>query len=245
VWALFLEAKWQGYETDHPPPYSCEAKNKGTRRPLPHTSLQHIIFKTWQFLMFIQIIILWTYLMEMYPICDGRESFIHCLCIVSRLTEKLYDFYCKVDEGNGQIYSWYFPRDSCVVIVRLCTVFRVQADWMCRELLRMSYQQTVWDSPWQTEGHSFCNHLIQWVSQCYAIEFYRSVILLCSVLFCDSMARVRYNLELRDFFYSCYMEKKNSYKSCRWKFFLKFPNTTCPSGDTVSKLVKKVWTNDI
>jgi hypothetical protein len=54
------------------------------------------------------------------------------------------------------------------------------------------------------------------------------------------MAHVRYNLELRVFIYDCYMEK-NSYKSCRRKF----PDTTCPSGDSVSKLVTKVRTHGI
>jgi hypothetical protein len=34
--------------------------------------------------------------------------------------------------------------------------------------------------------------------------------------------------------------KTNSYKSCRRKFHRKFPETTCPSGDIISKLAKKV-----
>jgi hypothetical protein len=34
--------------------------------------------------------------------------------------------------------------------------------------------------------------------------------------------------------------KKKSYKSCRRIFCLKFPDTTFPSRDTISKLVKKV-----
>jgi hypothetical protein len=53
------------------------------------------------------------------------------------------------------------------------------------------------------------------------------------------MGRVRYNLEQRVFIYDFYV-KTNSYKSCRRKFHRKFPETTCLSGDTVSKLVKKV-----
>jgi hypothetical protein len=39
------------------------------------------------------------------------------------------------------------------------------------------------------------------------------------------MARVRYNLEQRVFIYDCYV-KSNSYKSCRRKFRLEFPDTT-------------------
>jgi hypothetical protein len=38
---------------------------------------------------------------------------------------------------------------------------------------------------------------------------------------------------------------KEKLKSRRWKFRLKFPDTTCPSGDTISKLVKKVWIRSI
>jgi hypothetical protein len=40
-------------------------------------------------------------------------------------------------------------------------------------------------------------------------------------------------------------EKRNSYKASRRKFNLKFVNTTCPSGDTISKVVKKVRTHGI
>jgi hypothetical protein len=39
--------------------------------------------------------------------------------------------------------------------------------------------------------------------------------------------------------------EKNSYKSCRRKFLLTFPDITCPSGDIISKLVKKVRTHGI
>jgi hypothetical protein len=52
-------------------------------------------------------------------------------------------------------------------------------------------------------------------------------------------AHVRYNLEQRVFIYDCYVREKNLYKSCRRKFRLKFPDTTCPA-DTISKLVNKV-----
>jgi hypothetical protein len=55
------------------------------------------------------------------------------------------------------------------------------------------------------------------------------------------MAHVRYTLEQRVFIYDCYV-KTNSYKSCRRKFNHKFPDATCPSGDILSKLVKKVQT---
>jgi hypothetical protein len=58
------------------------------------------------------------------------------------------------------------------------------------------------------------------------------------------MARVRYNLEQRVFIYDCYV-KTNSYISCRRKFRRKFPETTCPSGDTISKLGKTFRTHDI
>jgi hypothetical protein len=58
------------------------------------------------------------------------------------------------------------------------------------------------------------------------------------------MSHLRYNSEQRVFIYDCYV-KINSYKSCRRKFRFKFPHTTCPSGDTISKLVKKVRTHGI
>jgi hypothetical protein len=41
------------------------------------------------------------------------------------------------------------------------------------------------------------------------------------------------------------VELRNSYKSWRRKFQLKFPDTTCRFADTVSKLVKKVRTHSI
>jgi hypothetical protein len=63
-------------------------------------------------------------------------------------------------------------------------------------------------------------------------------------LFCVFMAHVRYNLEQRVFIYDCYV-KKDSYKSCWRKFHCKFPDPTCPSGDKISKLVKKVLTHGI
>jgi hypothetical protein len=39
--------------------------------------------------------------------------------------------------------------------------------------------------------------------------------------------------------------KTNPYKSCRSKFRRKYPDATCPSGDTISKLVKKVRTHGV
>jgi hypothetical protein len=54
---------------------------------------------------------------------------------------------------------------------------------------------------------------------------------------------VRYNLEQRVFIYDCYV-KTNSDKSCKRKFRRKFPET-CPPGDIISKLVKKVQTHGI
>jgi hypothetical protein len=61
----------------------------------------------------------------------------------------------------------------------------------------------------------------------------------CYALFCVFMAHVRYNLEQRVFIYDCYVGK-NSYKSCKTKLCLKFPDTTCLSGDKISYLEKKV-----
>jgi hypothetical protein len=58
------------------------------------------------------------------------------------------------------------------------------------------------------------------------------------------MARARYKLEQRVFIYD-YVKKKKSYKSCRRKFRRKFTDITCPSGDIISKLVKKVRTHGI
>jgi hypothetical protein len=58
------------------------------------------------------------------------------------------------------------------------------------------------------------------------------------------MAHVRYNLEQTIFIY-VYSVKTNSYKICRRKFRRKFPDTTCPAGDTISKLLKKVRTHGI
>jgi hypothetical protein len=49
------------------------------------------------------------------------------------------------------------------------------------------------------------------------------------------MARVRYNLKQRVFIYYCYV-KNNSHNSRRKKF--RRTDTTCPPGDTISKLMK-------
>jgi hypothetical protein len=59
------------------------------------------------------------------------------------------------------------------------------------------------------------------------------------------MVRVRYNLEQRFFYLRLLCGKRNSNKSCRRKFRSIFSDTTCPSGDTISKLGKKVRTNSI
>jgi hypothetical protein len=58
------------------------------------------------------------------------------------------------------------------------------------------------------------------------------------------MARVRYNLEQRVFIYDCYVEIKTHTNHGGENFTLNFL-TTCLSGDTISKLVKKVRTNII
>jgi hypothetical protein len=52
------------------------------------------------------------------------------------------------------------------------------------------------------------------------------------------MTRLRHNLEQRVSIYDSYV-KTDSYKSCRRKFCHKMSDITCPSGDTISKLVKK------
>jgi hypothetical protein len=63
---------------------------------------------------------------------------------------------------------------------------------------------------------------------------------LYSFLFCAFMACVLYSLQQRVFIYDCYV-KEISYKSNRRNF----PESTRPSGDTFSKLVKKVKENGI
>jgi hypothetical protein len=95
-------------------------------------------------------------------------------------------------------------------------------------------------NPWQTECQSFSDHL----DQCSLAPPSVTEASLCCALFSVFMAYVRYNLEQRVFIYDCYVTT-NLYKSCRRKFCHKFPYTTCPSGDTISKLVKKVQTYGI
>jgi hypothetical protein len=95
--------------------------------------------------------------------------------------------------------------------------------------------------PWQTEGRSFGDHLISESVSVMPLSIIEASF--CCALFYVFMARVRCNLEQRVFIYDCYV-KRDSYKSCRRKFHCKFPDT-CPSGDTISKLVKKVWTSGI
>jgi hypothetical protein len=74
------------------------------------------------------------------------------------------------------------------------------------------------------------------VSQCYAIDCYRSVILLCSVLCHFGLCEIQFR---KKSFHLPLLYEKTSYKSCRRKFCLKFPYTTCPSGETLSKLSKE------
>jgi hypothetical protein len=84
-------------------------------------------------------------------------------------------------------------------------------------------------SPRQSEGHSVLRHKV--------LQKLPATVL----FFCVFMARVRYNLVQRVFMYDCYV-KTNSCKSCKRKFRSKFPDT-CPSRETISKLVKKVRTH--
>jgi hypothetical protein len=113
----------------------------------------------------------------------------------------------------------------------------LQACRMSGELLRISYRETVWQSP--ANWRSF----IQWsLDQC-SLALVTKASCPCA-LFCVFMARVRYNLEQGVFICDCYV-KTNSYKSCRRKFCHKFLDTTCPSGDTICKLVKKIRTHGV
>jgi hypothetical protein len=126
-----------------------------------------------------------------------------------------------------------------LILSRLYRVFILQGYQMSGELLRMSCRQTQWDPP------ANCRPFIrwsrdQWVSQCCSSNVTEASSY-CA-LFCVFMA-VRCNSEQRVFIYDFYV-KKNSYKSWRRKFRRKVPDS-CPSGDTISKLVKKVWTNGI
>jgi hypothetical protein len=94
--------------------------------------------------------------------------------------------------------------------------------------------------PGKTGGHSFGNHPILWMSQCYDINCYRSVILLWSVLCLYGSCDVQFRTKSLHLLLLC---GKSSHKSCGRKFRL--PETTCRSGDTISKLVKKVRTHSI
>lgn len=84
----------------------------------------------------------------------------------------------------------------------------MQADWMYRELLRASYQRTLWD-------------LMTSVS----------IILLCSVLCLNGSCKVQFTA--RSFrVYDCYVEKRT-----RTKHAFNF-DEACPSGHTLPTLVK-------
>jgi hypothetical protein len=87
--------------------------------------------------------------------------------------------------------------------------------------------------PRQTEGHAFSDRLIQRVCVTPSSVTETSF---CCALFCVPMARVRHNLEQRVFIHDCYAKKK---------LIQIMQDTTCPSGDTISKLVSKVRTHGI
>jgi hypothetical protein len=76
-------------------------------------------------------------------------------------------------------------------------------------------------NPWQTEGHSFGSHPIQWVSQCYTVDCYRSVILLCSVL---CLWLVWDTFKNKGFSFMIVMSKKDSYNRAGENFALNFPS---------------------
>jgi hypothetical protein len=106
------------------------------------------------------------------------------------------------------------------------------------ELLRICCRETVWQSP--ANWRSF----VRWsLDQCSLAPPSVTEASCCCAVFCVFMARVRSNLEQRVFIYGCYV-KTNSYKSCRRTFRRKIPDT-CPSGDTLSKLVNKFRTHGI
>jgi hypothetical protein len=91
-------------------------------------------------------------------------------------------------------------------------VFVLQAYQMSGELLRISYRETVRESP--ANWRSF----IRWSrDQCNLALPSVTVAFCYCALFFVFMARVRYNLEQIVFIYDCYV-KANSYDSCRRKF---------------------------
>jgi hypothetical protein len=93
--------------------------------------------------------------------------------------------------------------------------------------------------PSQTESHSFRKHPTQWVS----VEplTVTEALFCCTVL---SLWLVWDTILNKEFPFMIVMWK-NSYKSCRRNFHLEFPDTSCPPGDTISKLVQKVRINSI
>jgi hypothetical protein len=118
-------------------------------------------------------------------------------------------------------------------------VFILQAYQTPGELLRISYWETVWQSPANLRA------FIRWsLDQCTLASPSVMEASCYSALFCVFKARVRYNLEQRVFIYDCYV-KSNSYKSCGRKFRHRFPHTTCPFGDITSKLMMEVRTHGI
>jgi hypothetical protein len=124
----------------------------------------------------------------------------------------------------------------CIIGRSLCRLIRRALSFS--ECLVGTYRGCAW----QTEEDSFGNDPITKSVSVKPPNVTEAC--LYSALFCVFMARVRYNLEQIVFIYDCYV-KTNSYRSCRRKFHPKFPETACPYGDTVSKLVKKVRTRVI
>jgi hypothetical protein len=95
-------------------------------------------------------------------------------------------------------------------------VFILEAYQTSGELLIITYQETVWQSP--TNWRSF----IRWsLDQCSLVPPSVTEASCYCAVFCVFMARVRYNLEQRVSIYDCYV-KTNSHKSCRRKFTVNF-----------------------
>jgi hypothetical protein len=122
-------------------------------------------------------------------------------------------------------YVWYSETIITLVSLWMYRVFILQAYQMSGELLRISYRETVWQSP--ANWRSF----IRWsLDQCSLAPTSVTEASYYCALFYVFMARVRYNLQQRVFIYDCYVKTNHAGENFAVNFLthvhleIQFPN---------------------
>jgi hypothetical protein len=123
-------------------------------------------------------------------------------------------------------------------------VFRVQANWMCREHLRTSYRRTLWDPPPPSSPPPAKVKVIHLVMTEWSSEWVLQTVTLLQKH--HSVPRRYGSCEIQfrtEFSFMIVMWKRKLIQIMQRQFHLKFTNTTYLCADKISKWVKKLWTS--